>query len=312
MATPFMVAAMTEIRTRTVEAGGLDFVVDEAGEGDAVALFLHGFPEGRASWRSQLPALARLGWRSVAPDLRGYGQTSRPLGREAYRMDRLIGDVEALFEALGARRRLLIGHDWGGIIAWAYAIERSAKLDGLIIVNAPHPGAYLDLVRRSPTQLARSWYALFFQLPWLPEAATTALGALAVRRAFESAGSSGFPRDLADHYAEAACAPGAMTAMINYYRANLTALGGYAGRAKVAAPTLIVWGEQDPYLSVGLAQASADLCRDAKVEQLAGADHWAHVASPDAVNGQIEAWMRERGLAERQQKGGPEVAFGAA
>jgi pimeloyl-ACP methyl ester carboxylesterase len=284
---------MDAIRTRTLEAGGLSFTLDEAGEGDAVALFLHGFPEGRGSWRSQLPALAALGWRAVAPDLRGYGGSSRPRGREAYRLEHLTGDVTALFDALGARRRLLVGHDWGGIIAWAHAAGRSGPLDGLVIVNAPHPAAYVDLVRRSPGQLARSWYALFFQLPGLPEAATTALGARAVRRAFAGA----VPADLVDHYAAAARAPGAMTAMINYYRANPGRIGRYAKAPPIVAPTLVLWGERDPYLAASLAETSAARCADAEVVRLPHAGHWAQMEAADTVNGRIADWMRAKGFA---------------
>ena len=177
---------MDAIRSRTIEANGLCFAVDEAGDGDAVALFLHGFPESRRSWRAQLPALAALGWHAVAPDLRGYGGSSRPKGRAAYRMEHLAGDVAGLFDALGARRRLLIGHDWGGIIAWAFAIDQVRALDGLVVMNAPHPAAFLDHLRRSPAQWAKSWYILFFQLPWLPEALTTAADARTVRRAFSA------------------------------------------------------------------------------------------------------------------------------
>src|SRR5918997_5276997 len=109
---------MRSVRDQRLSANGLTFAVDEAGEGDTVALLLHGFPESRESWRGQFPALAALGWRVVAPDLRGYGQTSRPDGKDAYHIKHLVDDVAALFEALGARRKIVIGHDWGGVIGW--------------------------------------------------------------------------------------------------------------------------------------------------------------------------------------------------
>jgi pimeloyl-ACP methyl ester carboxylesterase len=288
---------MESIRSRSLEANGLSFALDEAGEGDAVALCLHGFPESRRAWRVQLPALARLGWRAVAPDLRGYGGTSRPKGRAAYGLEHLVADADALFEALGARRRLLIGHDWGGIIAWAAAIKPAVSLDGLVIMNAPHPGAYLDLIARSPAQLARSWYAAFFQLPWLPEAATTGAGALAVRRAFARGGA--IAPEAIDHYAEAALAPGAMSAMINYYRANAASLGRWRGdpSAPIAAPTLVIWGERDPYLALELAAASAARAADASLARLPGVGHFVQQEAPEAVNERLEAWLRAKGLA---------------
>jgi pimeloyl-ACP methyl ester carboxylesterase len=292
---------MQPISTRQIAANGLSFAVDEAGDGDAVALLLHGFPENRRSWRAQLPALAALGWRAVAPDLRGYGETSRPKGRAAYRLDRLVEDVAALFDALGARRRLLIAHDWGGVIAWVFAMQRARDLDGLVILNAPHPAAYLELVRHSPAQWARSWYVLFFQLPWLPEALTTAADARAVRRSFSAtaANPACFTPELLDHYAEAARAPGAMTAMINYYRANALTLGRWGpGRAaRIDTPTLVVWGQQDRFLGPALADPGPRYVSDLTVERLAGAGHWVQQEDAAGVNQRLAAWLTAQGMA---------------
>ena len=178
---------MTQVLTRRIEGNGQSFVVDEAGGGEDVALLLHGFPECRFSWRHQLPLLADLGWRAIAPDLRGYGQSSRPARRADYEIDQLVDDAAALFEATGARRRLLIGHDWGAIIAWAFAIERRLPLDGLVIMNVPHPAVFARVVRASWRQRQRSWYVAFFQLPGLPEAMMTAGHARAIAGAFKSA-----------------------------------------------------------------------------------------------------------------------------
>lgn len=289
---------MTVIRSRVMEAGGLSFAVDEAGEGDAVALLLHGFPESRRSWSAQLPALAELGWRAVAPDLRGYGGSSRPLGQAAYQMDRLCEDVAALFDALGARRRLLVGHDWGGLIAWAFASATLRPLEGLVVMNAPHPAAYRAEIARNPVQWARSWYVLFFQLPWLPEALLTAAGAMAVRGAFPR--HPAFTPELLDHYAAGALAPGAMTAMVNYYRANASALGRWERTSTpIAAPTLVIWGERDPFLESGLAEASAALATIARVERLPNAGHWVQQEDAAQVNARLAAWMRETGLTQQ-------------
>ena len=126
-----------------VRANGLDFALDVMGDGPDLALCLHGFPESRFSWRYQLPVLAGLGWRAVAPDLRGYGDSSRPQGKAAYHIDHLVDDVVGLFDALGAKdssgRRLLVAHDWGALIAWVVAMRRAVPLDGMIIMNVPHP-----------------------------------------------------------------------------------------------------------------------------------------------------------------------------
>lgn len=293
---------MADIRTHQVLANGMSFTVDEAGEGDAVALLLHGFPESRRSWREQLPMLADLGWRAVAPDLRGYGGTSRPAERSAYVIDHLVEDAAALFDALGAKRRLLIAHDWGALIAWVFAIERARPLDGLVIMNVPHPAIYLDHIRRSPAQWLKSWYVLFFQLPWLPEALLTANRARAVGRSFSQSAidPSCFTDEIIDHYRDNAAAPGAMTAMINYYRANVAQLGRWGpGRApKIETPVLMVWGEQDPFLGVALTQGYQPYVADLTLVRLPGVSHWVQQEAAGRVNDVVSAWLAQRGLAD--------------
>ena len=210
---------MSEITTRFVTANGLRFAIDEAGRGDGVALCLHGFPESRFSWRHQLGPLAAMGWRAVAPDMRGYGDSERPREVEAYRMRHLVDDVAALFDALGARRRLLVGHDWGAAVAWAFAIRRARPLDGLVVMNVPHPEVFKRVLSRSWDQKRRSWYLLFFQLPKLPELMLTAGGARAIERAFKgmAVDENAFPPEVLRHYRANALKPGAMKAMIDYY-----------------------------------------------------------------------------------------------
>jgi len=152
-----------------LKANGLDFACDVAGDGPDVALCLHGFPESRFSWRFQLPFLAAQGWRAVAPDLRGYGQSSRPTptyaGKAAYHIDHLVDDVVGMFDALKPRRKLLVAHDWGAVIAWVVAMRRAVDLDGLIIMNVPHPTVFGDLISHHRPQKLKSWYVAFFQLP---------------------------------------------------------------------------------------------------------------------------------------------------
>ena len=128
------------ITTRRIAANSFDFAVDEAGEGDRLALCLHGFPESRFSWRYQLPLLAKMGYRAWAPDLRGYGETEpKPKAIADYLIDRLMEDVAALIDASGARKVTLIGHDWGAGLAWAFAANAVRPLERLVIMNVPHP-----------------------------------------------------------------------------------------------------------------------------------------------------------------------------
>jgi len=286
---------MNDIRTRTVRANGLTFTIDEAGQGDDVALFLHGFPESRRSWRRQLPFLADLGWRAVAPDMRGYGQSERPAGRGAYGLEHLTDDVGALFDVLGARRRLLIGHDWGAVVAWATAIEQTRPLDGLIIMNVPHPAVFARHLRQAPSQLVKSWYVFFFQIPGLPEWLITANGARLVERAFTQAVADPTifsPEDL-KVWRDNAMAPGAMTAMINYYRANASYLGG-ADRTltrRIETPTLMIWGEQDAFLDVALTEGYAPYVADFTLHRLPGVSHWVQQEAADEVNRLMAAWL---------------------
>jgi pimeloyl-ACP methyl ester carboxylesterase len=296
---------MSEIRTREVAANGLQFTVDEAGEGDAVALLLHGFPESRRSWRQQLPALAALGWRAVAPDLRGYGRSSRPAARQDYRIDHLIEDAGALFDALGARRRLLIAHDWGALIAWVFAIERVRPLDGLVIMNVPHPAVYLDHIARSPAQWLKSWYVLFFQLPWLPETLLGAGHAAAVGRSFRETAvdPTCFSDEVVEHYRDNAAEPGALTAMINYYRANAAQLGRWRrGHAPpIETPTLMIWGERDPFLGIELTRGYGPYVVDLTTVRMPGVSHWVQQEAAARVNNTLGAWMASRGLAAARQ-----------
>lgn len=284
---------MSEIRTRTVQANGLEFLIDEAGEGDNVALLLHGFPESRRCWRHQLPLLASLGWRAVAPDLRGYGGTSRPIGREAYRIEHLVEDAGELFDALGAKRRLLIGHDWGGMIAWAFAIRRERLLDGLVILNAPHPAVFRQAIRSGWKQRLRSWYIAYFQLPRLPE---WALGANRARRLARALARSArradtFPPEIMDHYRENAAEPGALTAMLNYYRAiDFKAL---PREGAVAVPTLLLWGEQDTALGPELIQPTVAYVHDLAIERFSAVSHWLPEEAPEQVNAALADWLRE-------------------
>ena len=289
---------MVGITTRRIDANGLTFAIDEAGQGDDVALCLHGFPESRFSWRHQLEPLAALGWRAVAPDLRGYGDSSRPVMLDAYRLHHLVADVAALFDALGARRRLLIAHDWGAAIAWAFAIKQIRPLDGLVIMNVPHPAIFRAVLARSWAQRRRSWYILFFQIPLLPERILTARRAEAIGRMFSgmAVDKAAFPPDVTDHYRANAIAPGAMTAMLNYYRANLRSLGGTQAYPVIDAPTLMIWGEADTALGLELTEGYAPYVTDFTLNRLPGVSHWVQQEAPEAVNARLTTWMRSRGL----------------
>jgi pimeloyl-ACP methyl ester carboxylesterase len=284
------------VTTRTVFANGFEFAVDEAGEGDRLALCLHGFPESRFSWRHQLPVLAKLGYRVWAPDLRGYGETEpKPRDVEAYLIDRLMEDVGALIDASGAKTVTLIGHDWGAGLAWTFAANRVRPLERLVIMNVPHPAVMLASMRRGNwAQLRRSWYMFFFQLPGVPERAMTANGARAIRQAFHgmAVDKTHFTTDVLDRYAADALRPGAMRGMVNWYRASFRLGGKLRGPwPKIETPTLIVWGEEDTALGVELLDGTDAYVCDLTVKRLPGVSHWVQQEAPDKVNAILEEWL---------------------
>ncbi len=288
---------MAAVTSRRMQANGLSFMVDEAGEGQDVAVLLHGFPESRFSWRYQIPLLADLGWRVIAPDLRGYGESSRPGRKSDYGVPHLVDDVAGLFEAAGARRRLLIGHDWGAAIAWAFALDKRLPLDGLVIMNVPHPAVLGRVMRASWRQPLRSWYMGFFQIPGLPEAMMTAGGARAIGQAFTgmAVDKSRFPPEVTDVYRKNALIPGAMTAMINYYRANTGMLNRWGATSPVIeVPTLMIWGEEDSALGIENTEGYGPLVSDFTLRRLPGVSHWVQQEAPERVNALLSDWVSAR------------------
>lgn len=267
------------------------------GEGDTVALCLHGFPEARQAWGAQLPALAALGWRAVAVDMRGYGDSDRPAGRSAYRLEHLATDVEALFDAFGAKRRILIAHDWGGIVAWWTAMTRRDLLDGLVVLNAPHPARYRQVLNRGLRQRLKSWYVLYFLLPALPEAQVRSKGGLGLA-ALLARQSPNFPPGRLEAYGRNLRRPGAAKAAIDYYRANALALGfGRLPSAPVTTPTLLIWGEADFALDLALTRELEPFVADLTLQTLPGVSHWVQEDASPEVNRLVAAWAGARGLA---------------
>lgn len=258
----------------------------EAGAGPLVVL-LHGFPDFWYSWRYQIPALAAAGFRVIAPDLRGYNLSAKPPGVRSYRIESLVGDVAALIRHAGERRAAVAGHDWGGVRAWNLPLYHPDVVDRLLVLNAPHPLAYLRELR-TPAQLLKSWYVLFFQLPLLPEvvlrAGDHALLDRMLRRAPVRPGA--FTENDIRRYKEALSRPGALTAALNYYRAALRRVRREYARPRtpIPVPTLLIWGERDLYLSVRLTEGLEPWVPNLRVERLPEASHWVQCDFPERVN----------------------------
>ena len=285
---------MEALRYQTVSANGIDFNVAVAGSGERLALCLHGFPESSFSWRFQLPLLARLGYLVWAPDLRGYGRSSRPIGVSAYSLENLEADVAALIEASGAKQVLLIGHDWGALIAWHYAMFGRLPVSRLIVMNVPHPKlAEKGLATRR--QLAKSWYIFFFQLPWIPEWLLARNHCAAIAQAFRGTAvdKTKFPDEVLRVYRDAAAVPGALTAMLNYYRALLRGLRRTRrrGTPRIELPTLMIWGEVDAALGKELTFGTDAYVGDLTLRYLPGVSHWVQQEAPETVNAMMQAWL---------------------
>lgn len=284
----------TPVRTAFVKANGLTFEVDQCGSGDKFALLLHGFPESKFSWRYQMPLLADLGYTVWAPNMRGYGKSSRPSKVADYHIDHLVADAAALIDAAKGKEVLLMAHDWGAIVAWNFAIRKVRPLARLVIMNVPHP-ACMTRELRTWAQLKKSWYAFFFQLPWLPERMLSARGAQAVGRAFSdmAVDKNRFPAAVTDEYRRTASEPGALKAMINYYRAAMRA-GAKAMNPEpgtVDIPTLMIWGEEDTALGKATTAGTDQYVKDLTLRYLPGVSHWVQQEAPEKVNTMIEAWL---------------------
>ncbi len=291
------------IRHEEVRANGLRFHVAACGEGDRLALCLHGFPESWFSWRFQLPLLARLGYRAWAPDLRGYGETERPTRLEDYAIERLIEDVAGLVDASGARTTVLLAHDWGAVVAWYFALRATRPLDGLVILNVPHP-ACAERELRHAAQLRRSWYMFFFQIPWLPERLLGLHGAHAIGEAFRRSAvdKSRFPDAVVRVYQDAAARPGALSAMLNYYRALLRGGGARRQRAlgypRIETRTLMIWGEEDVALTKATTFGTERYVRELTLRYLPGVSHWVQQEAPESVNAMLDAWLTHHPVPE--------------
>ena len=266
-------AQLTDVRLHYVEEG----------DGPLVVL-LHGFPDFWYTWRRQIPALAQAGFRIVAPDMRGFNLSDKPSGNANYSLDRLATDIVELIEDRGAERAAVVGHDWGGLVAWATAAWHPDLVDRLVILNAPHPDDYGRGLRHR-RQLVKSWYTAFFQIP----GATALLKRndfQILRRALRASSTEGaFSDEDLERYVAAWSEPRSIESQLAYYRAAARrVLGRSETLPTVAAPVLILWGERDRALDQLFATPPAHLAVDVTARMFPDATHWVHLDDPEGVN----------------------------
>jgi len=281
-------ASVEGIAHRFLDVRGLRMHVAEAGSGEPV-LFLHGFPEFWYSWRHQLEHF-RPHFHVLAPDLRGYGETER---RGPYDVPTLVGDVVGLLDALGIERVHLVGHDWGGALAWVTAIGAPERLRTLAVLNCPHPTIFRRKLWR-PRQLLRSWYIFFFQLPWLPERLLAMDDYRALMRMMIRDTQPGtFTREDAKAYLRN-WRNGGLAGGINWYRAAARKGFGIPDPAPlIQVPTLLIWGEDDIALGKELTHGTDELVKDLRVHYLPNVSHWVQQEAPETVNRLLEEHFRQ-------------------
>lgn len=293
-------SAMIDVfRESSVVAGGVRFHYATAGRGPLV-LLLHGFPERWTSWRKQIPALARGGWRVVAPDLRGYGQSDKPEG--GYDLPSLAQDVASLITALGEERATVVGHDWGGAITWEAASRFAHRVERFAVLNCPHAAVMNEVFRRSPAQLARSSYMLFFNIPWLPERLMARDRGRAIVRRFEGAGVQ-LSRESAEALREVVTTPANVSPMLAYYRrvVRTTLRGGLLPYPVIRQPGLLIWGERDAVLGEELIAPHTRYAHDLVIRRIPDCGHFVQQQRPDEVNEVLTGWLaQQRERASRQ------------
>jgi epoxide hydrolase 4 len=260
------------------------------GEGDLM-LMLHGFPEFWYSWRHQIMAFA-LDYKVVAVDLRGYNESDKPKERDAYRLSILVEDIKGVIEGLGYDRCILVGHDWGGAIAWAFAQTYPEHLERLIVLNMPHPAKFSQGLRTLP-QLFRSWYIFSFQLPFIPEWILRRdnykkLGEILTRTAINP---ETFPPEVVEIYRQAAAKPGAITAMLNYYRNLFQSSLSQQNWGVIQTQTLMIWGENDIALDKELTVGTQAYVKDLQIRYIPNCSHWVHEEKPQLVNQYMREWL---------------------
>jgi pimeloyl-ACP methyl ester carboxylesterase len=273
-----------------IQTNGINLHYVTQGQGKLM-LMLHGFPEFWYSWRHQISEFGK-DYKVVALDLRGYNDSDKPKEREAYKMSELIKDVEGVIRGLGYESCILVGHDWGGAIAWNFAYAYPEMVEKLIVLNLPHPAKFAEGLR-TPQQLLRSWYVFFFQLPFLPELIIQSndyelIGSAFVGMAIDK---SAFSSQEIEAYKNAAAKRGALTAMLNYYRNALDGL--FADNRSqwqvLNIPTLIIWGENDTALGKELTYGTESYVSDLQIKYIPNCSHWVQQERPDLV----DRYMRE-------------------
>lgn len=266
--------------------GEIDLHYVEDGSGPLIVL-LHGFPEFWYSWRKQIPALAAAGFRVIAPDLRGYNESSKPAGVDAYKMTEVARDIAGLIVQNGGKCTL-VGHDWGGYVAWYLTMLHPELVERLIILNAPHPKPLAREIARSLEQKLRLSYQLFFHVPVVAELFLRLALPMMMRR------TGRFTPDDIRQYKPAWQKPGAIRSMLAYYRALSRSRGELRKLSRpITCPTLLIFGDRDPVFMRTATENFSDVVPNIRVEHIPDAGHFVQTDAPEVVNRLIAEFAKQ-------------------
>lgn len=278
---------------RFIKTNGIQIHCVTKGEGKLI-LMLHGFPEFWYSWRHQISEFS-VDHRVVAIDLRGYNDSDKPAKLESYKIFELIQDVKGIITGLGYEDCVLVAHDWGGVIAWNFAYAYPKMVEKLIVLNIPHPAKFATGLK-TPQQLLKSWYVFAFQAPWLPELFLRFNDYQAIADIFSNMAinKAAFKEEDLIAYRTAAAKPGALTAMINYYRCLLPSLFTENRQWGVLnIPTLTIWGENDTALGKELTYGTEAYVNDWRIKYIPNCSHWVQQEQPALVNTYIREFIND-------------------
>lgn len=273
-----------------IHTNGINLHYVTQGEGPLM-LFLHGFPEFWYSWRHQIPEFAK-DHKVVAVDLRGYNDSDKPTAKEAYVMPEFIADIKGVIQGLGYEQCVLVGHDWGGAIAWSFAYSHPEMVKQLVILNIPHLAKFSQGLT-TPQQLLKSWYIFFFQLPILPELYLQANDYQTLERILSgtTVKKSTFTDEDINLYKDAFAKRGSLTSAINYYRNALQPSLLSREWEVLEVPTLMIWGEDDVALGKELTYGTEQYVKDFRIRYIPNCSHWVQQEQPELVNQYIREFL---------------------
>ncbi|KYJ87041.1 alpha/beta fold hydrolase [Sulfurovum riftiae] len=283
------------IEKHYVHTNGVHLHVLQAGPIDGpLVILLHGFPEFAYAWRQQISYLASAGFRVWAPDQRGYNLSDKPKGIASYTLDKLAKDVIGLIDAAKRKETFLVGHDWGGSVAWYVAAKYPTRITKMIVLSMPHRNVMKEHLRFNPLQRRKSRYIFYFQIPWLPELRMKLQNFKNLKEVLKYSSRPGTfsNADLKTYY-RAWSKPKAYHSMINWYRAAIQKAPKYEHNPKIIVPTLLIWGELDQFLGIEMAQSSIDLCENGRLFIIKEATHWIQHEEADQVNKLINTFFQD-------------------